>query len=84
VAELIPDVAAHDPGEARSLSRDQGREDRENLMAVNGSPCHARQHHAKDLIVMSGYSRFRPSERLLGGVTYSLMHEAPVPLLITH
>jgi len=53
-------------------------------MAVNGSPCHARQHHAKDLIVMSGYSRFRPSERLLGGVTYSLKHEVPVPLRITH
>ena len=37
-----------------------------------------------DLIVMGGYSHTRLRERLLGGVTYSLMHEAPVPLLMAH
>jgi nucleotide-binding universal stress UspA family protein len=37
-----------------------------------------------DLIVMGGYSHFRLYERLLGGVTYSLMHEAPIPLLMAH
>jgi nucleotide-binding universal stress UspA family protein len=37
-----------------------------------------------DLIVMGGYSHMRLRERLLGGVTYSLMHEAPVPLLMAH
>src|ERR1700704_334946 len=37
-----------------------------------------------DLIVMGGYSHLRLRERLLGGVTYSLMHEAPVPLLMAH
>jgi nucleotide-binding universal stress UspA family protein len=37
-----------------------------------------------DLIVMGGYGHFRLRERLLGGVTYNLMHEAPVPLLIAH
>ena len=37
-----------------------------------------------DLIVMGGYSHHRLRERLLGGVTYSLMHEAPVPLLMAH
>lgn len=37
-----------------------------------------------DLIVMGGYSHMRLLERLLGGVTYSLMHEAPVPLLMAH
>jgi nucleotide-binding universal stress UspA family protein len=37
-----------------------------------------------DLIVMGGYGHFRLRERLLGGVTYDLMHEAPVPLLIAH
>ena len=37
-----------------------------------------------DLIVMGGYSHRRLRERLLGGVTYSLMHEAPVPLLMAH
>ena len=37
-----------------------------------------------DLIVMGGYSHLRLRERLLGGVTYSLMHEAPIPLLMAH
>jgi nucleotide-binding universal stress UspA family protein len=37
-----------------------------------------------NLIVMGGYSHMRLRERLLGGVTYSLMHEAPVPLLMAH
>jgi nucleotide-binding universal stress UspA family protein len=37
-----------------------------------------------DLIVMGGYGHSRLRERLLGGVTYNLMHEAPVPLLIAH
>lgn len=37
-----------------------------------------------DLIVMGGYGHMRLRERLLGGVTYSLMHEAPVPLLMAH
>jgi nucleotide-binding universal stress UspA family protein len=37
-----------------------------------------------DLIVMGGYGHFRLRERLLGGVTYHLLHEAPVPLLMAH
>jgi nucleotide-binding universal stress UspA family protein len=37
-----------------------------------------------NLIVMGGYGHMRLRERLLGGVTYSLMHEAPVPLLMAH
>jgi nucleotide-binding universal stress UspA family protein len=37
-----------------------------------------------DLIVMGGYGHFRLREWLLGGVTYSLLHEAPVPLLMAH
>ncbi|MGY8676564.1 universal stress protein [Bradyrhizobium sp. UFLA05-153] len=37
-----------------------------------------------NLIVMGGYSHMRLLERLLGGVTYSLMHEAPIPLLMAH
>jgi len=37
-----------------------------------------------DLIVMGGYSHLRLRERLLGGVTYNLMHEAPIPLLMAH
>jgi nucleotide-binding universal stress UspA family protein len=37
-----------------------------------------------DLIIMGGYSHHRLRERLLGGVTYHLMHEAPVPLLMAH
>jgi nucleotide-binding universal stress UspA family protein len=37
-----------------------------------------------DLIVMGGYGHLRLRERLLGGVTYNLMHEAPVPIVIAH
>jgi nucleotide-binding universal stress UspA family protein len=37
-----------------------------------------------NLIVMGGYGHLRLSERLLGGVTYNLMHESTVPLLMAH
>jgi nucleotide-binding universal stress UspA family protein len=37
-----------------------------------------------DLIIMGGYGHFRLREWLLGDVTYNLMHEAPVPILIAH
>jgi nucleotide-binding universal stress UspA family protein len=37
-----------------------------------------------NLIVMGGYGHSRLREWLLGGVTYELMHEAPVPLLLAH
>jgi nucleotide-binding universal stress UspA family protein len=37
-----------------------------------------------DLIVLGGYGHMRLRERLLGGVTYNLMHEAPIPLLMAH
>jgi nucleotide-binding universal stress UspA family protein len=37
-----------------------------------------------DLIVMGGYGHSRLREWLLGGVTYRLLHEAPVPLLLAH
>jgi nucleotide-binding universal stress UspA family protein len=36
------------------------------------------------LIVLGGYGHSRLREWLLGGVTYKLLHEAPVPLLIAH
>jgi nucleotide-binding universal stress UspA family protein len=37
-----------------------------------------------DLIVMGGYGHLPLGERLLGGVTYNLMHQSPVPLLMAH
>jgi nucleotide-binding universal stress UspA family protein len=37
-----------------------------------------------DLIVMGGYGHSRLREWLLGGATYKLLHESPVPLLIAH
>jgi nucleotide-binding universal stress UspA family protein len=37
-----------------------------------------------DLIVMGGYGHSRLREWLLGGVTYHMLHHAPVPLLIAH
>jgi nucleotide-binding universal stress UspA family protein len=37
-----------------------------------------------DLIVMGAYGRSRVREWLLGGATYTLLHKAPVPLLIAH
>jgi nucleotide-binding universal stress UspA family protein len=36
------------------------------------------------LIVMGGYGHSRLREWLLGGATYTLMHESPVPLVIAH
>jgi nucleotide-binding universal stress UspA family protein len=33
---------------------------------------------------MGGYGHSRLREWLLGGVTYDLMHESPVPLLLAH
>jgi nucleotide-binding universal stress UspA family protein len=40
--------------------------------------------HKADLIVMGGYGHSRLREWILGGVTYNLMHEAPVRLLMAH
>jgi nucleotide-binding universal stress UspA family protein len=37
-----------------------------------------------DLMVMGGYGHSRLRERLLGGVTYELLRQAPVPLVIAH
>ena len=37
-----------------------------------------------DLIVIGAYGHSRVREWLLGGATYSLLHKAPVPLLIAH
>jgi nucleotide-binding universal stress UspA family protein len=42
------------------------------------------QRRKADLIVMGGYGHLRLRERLLGGATYNLMHESPVPLLMAH
>jgi nucleotide-binding universal stress UspA family protein len=33
---------------------------------------------------LGGYSHSQLRERLLGGVTYDLMHEAQIPLLMAH
>jgi nucleotide-binding universal stress UspA family protein len=37
-----------------------------------------------DFMVMGGYGHSRLREWLLGGVTYELLHRAPVPLLVAH
>ena len=37
-----------------------------------------------DVIVMGGYGHLRLREWLLGGVTYNLMHEFPVPIVMAH
>jgi nucleotide-binding universal stress UspA family protein len=37
-----------------------------------------------DLMVMGGYGHSRLREMLLGGVTYELLRQAPVPLVIAH
>jgi nucleotide-binding universal stress UspA family protein len=42
------------------------------------------EHMKADLIVMGGYGHSRLREMLLGGVTYDLLHCAPVPLVIAH
>lgn len=42
------------------------------------------QERSADLIVMGGYGHSRLREWLLGGVTYQLMHKAPIPLIVAH
>jgi nucleotide-binding universal stress UspA family protein len=42
------------------------------------------QERSADLIVMGGYGHSRLREWLLGGVTYQLMHHAPIPLIVAH
>ena len=42
------------------------------------------QRRKADFIVMGGYGHSKLSEWLLGGTTYELMHESPVPILIAH
>jgi hypothetical protein len=42
------------------------------------------QERSADLIVMGGYGHSRLREWLLGGVTYQLMHRAPIPLIVAH
>jgi len=37
-----------------------------------------------DLIVMGGYGHSRLREWLLGGVTYDLMHQSPIPIVMAH
>jgi nucleotide-binding universal stress UspA family protein len=37
-----------------------------------------------DLIVMGGYGHSRLREWLLGGATYALLHNAPIPVLMAH
>ena len=37
-----------------------------------------------DLLVMGGYGHSRFREWMLGGATYKLLHEAPLPLLLAH
>jgi nucleotide-binding universal stress UspA family protein len=40
--------------------------------------------HSTDLIVIGAYSHARTAEMIFGGVTRSLLRDAPVPLLIAH
>lgn len=42
------------------------------------------QRRDADLIVMGGYSHSRLRERILGGVTYDLIHQSPTSLLMAH
>ena len=42
------------------------------------------QRRDADLIVLGGYGHSRVREWLLGGVTHTLMHKSPVPLLLAH
>ena len=37
-----------------------------------------------DLVVMGGYGHWRVREMLFGGVTREMVHESPLPLLISH
>ena len=57
---------------------------RRNKRAVGTTLIEEAQQCNADLIVMGGYGHSRMREWLLGGVTYELLHQAPVPLLVAH
>lgn len=42
------------------------------------------QRRKADFIVMGGYGHSKLSELLLGGTTYELLHDSPLPLLVAH
>jgi nucleotide-binding universal stress UspA family protein len=58
------------------------------VKSEDGDHGSAIMHEAKrrkaDAIVMGGYGHSRLREWLLGGVTYDLMHESPIPIVIAH
>lgn len=37
-----------------------------------------------DLIIMGAYGHSRIREQILGGVTYHLLNQSPIPLLMSH
>jgi nucleotide-binding universal stress UspA family protein len=51
---------------------------------VGGAILNEARDRNADLIVMGGYGHSRLREWLLGGVTYKLLYESPVPLLLAH
>lgn len=68
------------------LERHGVRAEMRRIASRNGDIAAALQAEARkaDLLVMGGYGHLRLREWLLGGVTYNLMHGAPVPILMAH
>ena len=65
------------PGAALHCIKGRGRDVAAKLVA-------GAERLRADLMVTRGYGHSRLREYLLGGVTYDLLHEAPVPLVIAH
>lgn len=80
-ARLGTDVKRYlrDHGIAATLHHADGRKgDVGELLIVEASRQRA------ELIVLGGYGHSRLREWLLGGVTYKLLHQSPLPLLLAH
>jgi nucleotide-binding universal stress UspA family protein len=77
-ARLGTDVKRYlrDHGIAATLHHGKG--DVGELLIVKASRQRA------ELIVLGGYGHSRLREWLLGGVTYKLLHQSPLPLLLAH
>lgn len=89
---IVEDAATHElgqaPGLARHLARHGVEAEVEHLKRPQRSTGDALIHACEDfgaqLLVTGAYSHSRAQERILGGVTRTLLAGAPIPTLMSH